>query len=97
VVSHLHAPIPLEVMRFGCHTTLTSLGEAKLRDVPPSPEGNLIADYLGPMDDPGELASRLSTTPGVVDHGLFSPKLVSDILIAGPSGIEHRKLKGAKP
>lgn len=97
VVSALHSPVPLEILRFGAHITLASLGEAKLRDVQPTPEDNLIADYLGPVDDPRELATRLSATPGVVDHGLFAPEMVSDILIAGASGIEHRTLrKGAE-
>jgi ribose 5-phosphate isomerase A len=91
-VASLRAPIPLEILRFGAHTTLALLGDATLRGAPPSPDGNLIADYLGSIDDPRELAARLSGTPGVVDHGLFSPELVSDILIAGPSGIEHRTL-----
>jgi ribose 5-phosphate isomerase A len=84
--------VPLEVLRFGAHTTLASLGEAKLRAAPPSPEGNLIADYLGPIDDPQALAARLSGSPGIVDHGLFGPELVSDILIAGREGVEHRTL-----
>jgi ribose 5-phosphate isomerase A len=89
-VSILGPPVPLEVLRFGAHTTLASLGKAALREAPPSPEGNLIADYLGPVDDARTLAARLSGTPGVVDHGLFAPDLVSDILIGGPNGIEHR-------
>jgi ribose 5-phosphate isomerase A len=93
VVSALSAPVPLEVLRFGSQTTLASLGEAKLRKAPPSPDHNLIADYLGQIDNPRELAARLSATPGVVDHGLFAPELVSDILIAGPSGVEHRGLE----
>jgi ribose 5-phosphate isomerase A len=85
--------VPLEVLRFGAHTTLASLSEAVLRDAPPSPDDNLIADYLGPVDDPRALAERLSCTPGVVDHGLFAPEMVSDVLIAGPGGVEHRVLK----
>jgi ribose 5-phosphate isomerase A len=89
-VSQLGPPVPLEVLRFGARTTLASLGRATLRDVPPSPEGNLIADYLDPVEDPQALAARLSGTPGIVGHGLFAPELVSDILIAGPGGIEHR-------
>jgi ribose 5-phosphate isomerase A len=93
VVPALRAPVPLEILRFGAHATLALLGEAALRDVPPSPEGNLIADYLGPVDNPSALAARLSGTPGVVDHGLFAPELVSDILIAGPAGVEHRRSK----
>jgi ribose 5-phosphate isomerase A len=90
VVQYLQPPVPLEILRFGAHTTLASLGQAVLRDAPPSPEGNLIADYLGPVEDASALAARLSSTPGVVDHGLFAPELVSDILIAGAERVEHR-------
>jgi ribose 5-phosphate isomerase A len=63
--------------------------------VPTSPDGGLIADYLGPVEDPRTLADRLSATPGVVEHGLFPPELVSLILIAGEAGVEHRV--GGKP
>jgi ribose 5-phosphate isomerase A len=91
-VPALGPPVPIEILRFGALTTLESLGEAVLRDVPPSPEGNLIADYLGVVENPRELAAQLSSTPGIVDHGLFAPELVSDILIAGPGGVEHRTL-----
>jgi ribose 5-phosphate isomerase A len=94
LVPALTAPVPLEILRFAAHTTLASVGHAVLREVPPSPAGNLIADYLDPVDDPQDLAERLSCTPGVVDHGLFAPQLVDDILIAGPNGIEHRVLRG---
>jgi ribose 5-phosphate isomerase A len=92
-VDKLHPPVALEILSFGAQATLELIGEAGLRDVPPSPEGNPIADYFGPIDDPRALAARLSQTPGVVDHGLFTPEMVSDILIANPSGIEHRKLQ----
>src|ERR1700704_4238394 len=86
VVAEISAPVPLELVPFAVHTTLTALGQARLRDVPRSPDGGLIADYLGPVEDPRELASRLSATPGVVEHGLFAPELVSSILIAGAAG-----------
>ncbi len=89
-VPELEPPVPLELLRFGAHTTLAALGQARLREAPPSPEGNLIADYFGPVEDPRALATRLSSTPGVVGHGLFAPELVDDILIAGASGVEHR-------
>lgn len=88
----LRPPVPLEILRFGIHTTLALLSEVALRDTPPTPDGNLIADYLGPVDDPRALAIQLSCTPGVVDHGLFAPEMVSDILIAGTGGVEHRML-----
>lgn len=93
-VSTVSAPVPLEILRFGAHSTLRALGSAQLREVPLSPDGNLIADYLGPFVDPAILAARLSGTPGVVEHGLFAPELVSDVLIAGRDGLQHRR--GAK-
>jgi ribose 5-phosphate isomerase A len=50
----------------------------------------VIADYLGPVGEPHELAARLSAAPGVVEHGLVCPELVSEILIAGEQGVERR-------
>ncbi|HEY3828463.1 MAG TPA: ribose-5-phosphate isomerase RpiA [Solirubrobacteraceae bacterium] len=94
-VSALSAPVPIEILRFGAQLTLSSIAPAELRDVPLSPEGNLIADYRGEIDSPVRLAAWLSETPGIVEHGLFAPHLVSDILIAGESGVVHRK--GDKP
>jgi ribose 5-phosphate isomerase A len=92
-VPELHPPVPLEILRFGAQETLTLVGDAKLRAAPTSPEGNLIADYFGPIEDAEALAIRLADIPGVVDHGLFASRMVSDILIAGPDGVEHRELK----
>jgi ribose 5-phosphate isomerase A len=69
------APIPLELMRFGLEATLARLGEARPREAPPSPDGGVIADWVGELDDPRELAARLAATPGVVEHGLFPPEL----------------------
>jgi ribose 5-phosphate isomerase A len=94
-VASLTAPVPLEVLRFGVGHTLAALSPARLRDVPPSPDGGLIADYLGAVGDPAALAARLSDTAGVIDHGLFAPELVSLLLIAGADGVESRR--GAKP
>ncbi|HEX3391168.1 MAG TPA: ribose 5-phosphate isomerase A [Solirubrobacteraceae bacterium] len=94
-VAALRPPVPLEILRFGARQTLAALGKAGLRDAPPSPEGNLIADYLGPVEDPRALAAWLAGMPGVVEHGLFAPELVSDVLIAGPHGVEHRSLAGS--
>jgi ribose 5-phosphate isomerase A len=94
LVTQLSAPVPLELVPFAVHTTLAALGEARLREVPRSPDGGLIADYLGPVGEPRELAARLSATPGLVEHGLFAPEMVSEILIAGATGVQHRA--GAK-
>lgn len=91
-VRELTSPVPLELVRFGVGRTLLAVAPAALRDVPESPDGGLIADYLGPLEDARELAARLSATPGVVDHGLFAPELVSTILIASDSGVEVREI-----
>jgi ribose 5-phosphate isomerase A len=93
-VQQLSPPVPLELMRFGLHSTLLALSNVALRDAPPSPDGGVIADYLGSVSDPRALASRLSETPGVVEHGLFAPDLVSVMLIALEDGVERRS--GAK-
>jgi len=91
VVDRIGSPIPLELLSFGLPATLRALGEVELRHVPLSPDGGVIADYRGPVEDPGAVAARLSGTPGVIDHGLFGPELVSDILIARGEEIEHRE------
>jgi ribose 5-phosphate isomerase A len=82
LVDELRPPVPLEILRFGVEATLAALHPAELRDASPSPDGNLIADYLGPIGDPEALAGRLSAAPGVVEHGLFPPELVSGVIVA---------------
>ena len=91
VVERLQPPVPLELLNFGLPATLRAVAPAELRHVPLSPDGGAIADYLGPVDDPAALAARLADTPGVIDHGLFGPELVSEILIAHGEEIEHRE------
>ena len=89
LVAALGPPIPLELLSYGVRATLARVGPAELREVPPSPDGGLIADYLGPVDDPAELAARLAATPGVVEHGLFPPELVSEVIVGGGGGGER--------
>jgi ribose 5-phosphate isomerase A len=90
VVPALSAPVPLELLAFGVARALAALAPSQLRDAPLSPDGNLIADYLGEVVDPSALARRLADTPGVVDHGLFEPELVSEVLIATGEGVQRR-------
>ena len=92
-VARIGPPVPLELLRFGLDATLAELGEVRLRDAPPSPDGGVIADYAAAFDSPGELAARLDATAGVVGHGIFPPSLVTDVLLATGGGhVEHRRL-----
>ncbi len=94
-VEVLASPVPLELLAFGVERTLAELAPAQLRaHTPPSPDGGLIADYLGAIGDPAALAAALAATPGVIGHGLFGPEMVSDVLVGTAAGVEHRT--GAK-
>jgi ribose 5-phosphate isomerase A len=88
-VDALHSPVPLELLEFGLASTLSRLGDVRLRDVPLSPDGGAIADFLGQFDNPASLAARLQATPGVVEHGLFPPEMVSTILIGRGESVER--------
>src|SRR5580698_6736555 len=80
-VQALHSPIPLELLSFGLRATMRRVAPASLRDVPLSPDGGVIADYHGPVQDPAALAVQLSSTPGVVAHGLFPPPMLATVLL----------------
>jgi ribose 5-phosphate isomerase A len=89
LVETITPPIPLELLAYGLDGTLARLGEVELRDVPRSPDGGIIADYLGPVGEPAALAGRLAATPGVVEHGLFPPEVVSEILVGRGDRVER--------
>jgi ribose 5-phosphate isomerase A len=91
-VEAIAAPVPLELQPFGLRSTLRELGEVTLRDAAPTPDGGVIADYRGEVGDPAELAARLAATPGVVEHGLFPPALVSEVLIGRGGEVERRAI-----
>jgi ribose 5-phosphate isomerase A len=93
-VERIGAPIPLELSAYGIASTLLrvagELGEVALRaGTPPSPDGGVIADYLGEVQNPGELATLLAMIPGVVDHGLFPPAMVAEVLIGRGKSVER--------
>jgi ribose 5-phosphate isomerase A len=88
-VEEIVAPVPLELHRFGLRATLRELGSAELRDVEPTPDEGVLADYTGEVNEPTRLAAWLAAVPGVVEHGLFSPALVSEVLIARDGEVER--------
>lgn len=88
-VDQITAPVPLELLTYGLPGTLRRLGTVELRDAPSSPDRGAIADYLGEVGDVAALAGRLAETPGVVDHGLFAPSLVSEIIVGRGDDVER--------
>ena len=95
-VETLGGPVPLELFGFGAASTLERLGETvERRDAPRSPDGGVIADYRGEgLDDPARLAALLEADPGVAAHGLFPPRMVSDLIIGRGDGVERKNLQG---
>ena len=92
LVAALRPPVPVELLEYGLSATLRALEPIALRDAPRSPDAGVIAEYLGPVDDPALLASRLSEQPGVVEHGLFPPQMVAEILIGRGETVERISL-----
>jgi ribose 5-phosphate isomerase A len=92
-VEVLRGPVPLELFGFGAASTLARLGgEVERRNVPPSPDGGVIADFMGEIGDPAALAARLEADPGVAAHGLFPPHLTSELFIARGGEVERTSL-----
>jgi ribose 5-phosphate isomerase A len=83
LVDRLRPPVPLEILSFAPETTLAAVAPSRRRaSTPPSPDGGVIADFLGPVDDPRALARRLDRHAGVTAHGLFAPEMI-DVVIVG--------------
>jgi ribose 5-phosphate isomerase A len=92
-VDRIGAPIPLELSPFGLASTMLrvagELGEVNIRaGAPPSPDGGVIADYLGEIADPASVATTLASIPGVVDHGLFPASIVAEVLVGRGDSVE---------
>ena len=95
------SPLPVEVVPFGSRyqpeylKRLIPQAQISFRMEPRgSPvrteQGNFILDCVtGLIEQPEELANRLQARAGVVCHGLFLG-LATDVIVAGPSGVDHR-------
>jgi ribose 5-phosphate isomerase A len=88
-VARIASPIPLELSQFGLAATLRRLQSVRVRHVPPSPDQGVIADYVGPVPDPAPVAARLSAAAGVVEHGLFEPAMVTEVLVGTGESVER--------
>jgi ribose 5-phosphate isomerase A len=89
LVEHLEPPVPVELLAYGLAATLRRMPEIRLRDGPPSPDGGIIGDFVGAVGDPEALAARLSATVGIVEHGLFPPPMVSEVIIGRGEDVER--------
>jgi ribose 5-phosphate isomerase A len=97
-----HWPVPVEVIPFGWLAQgryLESLGarytirrnHVGTRFVTDS--GNMILDcHFGPIAEVRQLAAALNSRAGIVEHGLFIG-LATDLIVAGASGVQHRRRK----
>ena len=88
-VEALHSPVPLELLSYGLRATMRRIAPVSLRDVPFSPDGGVIADYHGTVDDPAALAAWLSSTPGIVEHGLFPPEMVATAFVGRGKSVDR--------
>jgi ribose 5-phosphate isomerase A len=94
LVDVLHPPVPVELLSFGLALTLDHLSPCVLRDVARSPDGGVIADYFGDVNDPRTLAATLSATPGLIEHGLFAPDMVSEIFLGAGESVRRIVVRG---
>jgi ribose 5-phosphate isomerase A len=92
VVDRLHPPVPLELMAFGLDVVRRVIPGIELRQAPLTPDGGVLADYHGEVDDPERLSALFDVTPGVVAHGLFPPPMVSAVLIGRGDQVEERQI-----
>lgn len=100
------SPVPVEVVRFGLRAQVAYLEDlgarvAMRRTADGAPyqtdQGNLILDCsFDPIADPAELARRLESRAGIVEHGLFLG-LATEVVVAGAKGIQHLKRGGKAP
>lgn len=100
LVETLERPVPVEVLpdaRPVVADRVRELGgepvlrEAERKDGPVvTDNGNLVLDCaFGELDEPGELATRLSAIPGVLEHGLFVA-LADAVYVGTADGVERR-------
>jgi ribose 5-phosphate isomerase A len=94
VVDWLHPPVPLELMSFGLDVVRRVIPGIELREAPRTPDGGVLADFHGDVDDPERLSALFAATPGIVSHGLFPPSMVSEVVIGQGDQVEVRQVTG---
>ena len=97
----MRAPVPVEIVRFGWHTTRERLKALGLRPALRGGErqpfttdgGNVICDCSFESSDVATLARDIKATTGVVEHGFFLG-MATDLVVGRADGsVEHRTRK----
>jgi ribose 5-phosphate isomerase A len=57
-----------------------------------TPDGGVLADWYGEVEDPIALSKHFSLLPGVVSHGLFQPALTERVLIGRGTQVDVMKV-----
>lgn len=86
LVEEITSPIPLELLSYGLQATLRELEDVRLRGVPLSPDGGVIADWWGEVGPPASMVEKFASQPGIVEHGLFPPQIVDTVLVGRSDG-----------
>lgn len=89
VVDAVRPPVPLELLEYGLAATLDRLGDVVLRDAPRTPDGGVLADWVGPIERPAALSEKFEVMPGVVESGFFPPGLISQVLVGRGETVER--------
>jgi ribose 5-phosphate isomerase A len=100
----LHAPVPVEVVRFGWQATGAALqrvgAEPELRQTEGQPfvtdGGNYILDCrFGTIDEPDLIERQINMIVGVVENGLFVGR-TSQVIVASDVGVEILTKNGSR-
>ncbi|UCE65145.1 MAG: ribose 5-phosphate isomerase A [Candidatus Zixiibacteriota bacterium] len=93
-------PVPVEVYPMAIRSAgefvrelgaMVTLREDKEGKVFKTEQGNNILDCrFGPIENPHELAQKLSMKPGIIEYGLFL-NMANIIIVGGKEGIRHLK------
>ncbi len=88
LVDAIHGGLPLEVVEFGAPFVTARVRDLGATAVDARPElsdnGNPLLDaQFPPVSDPADLGGRLSTIPGLVEHGIFPASMVERVVVAG--------------
>ena len=95
LVDRLTAPVPLELLAFGLAATLRAVHPARLREgAAPSPDGGLIGDWLGELDEPAAWRHACPPRPASSTTGCSTRRWSATCSWRAAREVEHRRIAG---